>query len=91
MKIGNINNLQLSLTFALATMLSSSTFSAEKEVNKMKGMEIKSMDMNKMHTMMRECMAKQEDDKMCHKEIIEKCEKGMSMDKCKELMNSMKK
>lgn len=88
MKIGNLSHLYLKLAFVLMIMLSSSTFAADKE---MKGMETKSMDMNKMHTMMKECMAKQEDDKMCHKEIMEKCEKKMSMDKCKDLMNNMKK
>ncbi|MEA9358479.1 hypothetical protein SHI21_19740 [Bacteriovorax sp. PP10] len=94
MKIGNLNHLHLKLAFALAILFSSITFSADKEMNKMNkmnGMETKNMDMNKMHTMMKECMAKQEDDKMCHKEIMEKCEKGMSMNKCKDLMNNMKK
>lgn len=91
MKTENLNHLHLKLAFLVAIMFSSSTFSADKEMNKMKGMETKNMDMNKMHTMMKECMAKQEDDKMCHKEIMEKCEKGMSMDKCKDLMNNMKK
>ena len=62
MKTGNLNHLHLKLAFLVVIMFSSSTFSADKEMNK-----------------------------MCHKEIMEKCEKGMSMDKCKDLMNNMKK
>ncbi|QDK42342.1 hypothetical protein DOM21_12990 [Bacteriovorax stolpii] len=73
MKLKRFNYLHLML--ALATSFSFGTFAADKEMNTMKGMETKGMDMNKMHTMMKECMAKQEDDKMCHKELMEKCEK----------------
>lgn len=63
----------------------------EMEGKGMKGMDMTGMDMNKMHEMMKECMKKQEDDKMCHQEIMDKCTAKMSMDKCQSLMNDMKK
>ena len=61
------------------------------KTEKMEGMDMKDMDMNKMHEMMKDCMKKQEDDKMCHQEIMDKCTAKMSMEKCQSLMNDMKK
>ena len=56
----------------------------------MEGMDMKGMDMNKMHEMMKECMMKQSDDGVCHQEIMDKCSAKMSIDECKSLMNNMK-
>lgn len=76
----------LVLTFSLLT--SFNAISSEKEMKMEK--HSKKMDMDHMHMMMKDCMAKQADDKKCHQEILDKCEQSKSMKNCSEVMNKMK-
>ncbi|MBC7466149.1 MAG: hypothetical protein H7256_09155 [Bdellovibrio sp.] len=50
------------------------------------------MDMNLMKGMIHECMEKNKDEKLCHNNIMMKCEKNMAQNECQTMMTqSMKK
>lgn len=50
------------------------------------------MDMEKMHTMMHDCMQNHKDGKMCEGQAMEQCQKDMDKKDCMKMMKkSMKK
>lgn len=56
------------------------------------GMMDGKMDMEKMHSMMHDCMQAHKDGKMCEGQAMEQCQKGMDKNDCMKMMKkSMKK
>jgi hypothetical protein len=49
------------------------------------------MDMSKMHGMMKDCMAKNNDGKMCDNEAMQSCQKDMKKGECQKMMKAAKK
>lgn len=49
------------------------------------------MDMSQMQGMMKECMAKNNDGKMCDHEAMQSCQKGMKKGDCRKMMKAAKK
>lgn len=88
MKLFKFRKALSSLALSLSLLTSLNVFSADKEMKMEK--HNKKMDMDHMHMMMKDCMAKQADDKKCHQEILDKCEESKSMKNCSEVMNKMK-
>ncbi len=49
------------------------------------------MDMDQMKTLKKECMDKNNDNKMCHAEVMKNCEEKMSKKECSKMMKKMRK
>lgn len=49
------------------------------------------MDMSKMQEMMKDCMGKNNDGKMCAHEAMKSCQKDMKKGECKKMMKAAKK
>lgn len=49
------------------------------------------MDMAQMKTMKKECMEEHKDNKICHEQVMKKCEEKSSKKKCSKMMKEMHK
>lgn len=82
-----MNKLAKTILGCAATVFVLTTAHAEENV-KMPG----KMDMNLMKGMIHECMEKNKDEKLCHNNIMAKCEKNLAQNECQTMMTqSMKK
>lgn len=54
------------------------------------GMMGEKMDMEKMHSMMNDCMQMHKDGKMCEGQAMEQCQKGMDKKDCMKMMKKTK-
>lgn len=82
------------LVFSLTTLLTSGIVFAQgpdKSTDSMKGMNMEGMDMKHMSTMNNECMKEHKDKKMCHDQMMKKCEEKMSEGDCNKMMKDMGK
>jgi hypothetical protein len=66
------------------------TPSADSGSGMMKGGMMDGMNQESMKGMMHECMETHKDGKMCHHEMMEKCEAKMSKSECKKMMKHAK-
>lgn len=49
------------------------------------------LDMSKIQGMMKNCMSKNSDSKMCDKEAMQSCQKNMNMSECQKMLKAAKK
>jgi hypothetical protein len=91
-------------TIAIAGLLSATTVQAEEKTpaapahagmpdhaGMMNGQMKGHMDMSKMQEMMKDCMGKNKDGKMCDHEAMTTCQKDMKKGECAEMMKAARK